>query len=265
MRLLDNVIWNALTTRQANFAEAYGLACKFPAEVTSLGAFAEPTPEAYGSFAALLPIGGTVALFLDESPRLPAELTLAREVPLLQMVYENGTALTAPPASMSSASRSSGSAPAARGGAASGDGPSPNSRSHMPAALPDLLELTAVDAPEMLALAQLTKPGPFGPRTHELGTYLGIRREGKLAAMAGERLRVPGFTEVSAVCTHPNHLGHGYASALVTELVSRILRRGEIPFLHVRADNSRAIQIYRRLGFRDRHLFQLAVIRRSAK
>ncbi len=76
----------------------------------------------------------------------------------------------------------------------------------------------------MMALTALTKPGPFGKRTHELGTYLGIRRDGKLVAMAGERLKIPGYTEVSAVCTHPEHTGHGYARILMAEVMRRILQ-----------------------------------------
>lgn len=114
----------------------------------------------------------------------------------------------------------------------------------------------------MLALAQLTKPGPFGLRTRELGTYIGIRQNGQLVAMAGERLRVPGFTEISAVCTHPDHLGRGYAATLMTELMHRIRSRGEVPFLHVREDNTRAIPIYERLGFRKRVLLHFAVVRK---
>jgi predicted GNAT family acetyltransferase len=128
----------------------------------------------------------------------------------------------------------------------------------------EFIELTAADAAEMFALATLTKPGPFGIRTRELGDYIGIRREGKLVAMAGERLRAPGFTEVSAVCTHPNHLGHGYATGLMVEIMQRILMRGETPFLHVRSQNQHAIDLYRRLGYVDRHLFQLTILRKNA-
>jgi predicted GNAT family acetyltransferase len=114
----------------------------------------------------------------------------------------------------------------------------------------------------MIELTALTKPGPFGPRTHELGTYLGIRLQGKLVAMAGERLKVPGHTEVSAVCTHPEHTGKGYAAVLMAEVMRRIRKRGETPFLHVRADNERAIKIYKRLGFRERKLGHFAVLRK---
>src|SRR5205085_10144429 len=107
----------------------------------------------------------------------------------------------------------------------------------------------------------LTQPGPCGSRTHDLGKYLGIRRNGKLVAMAGERLKVPGFTEVSAVCTHPEHTGNGHAAALMLALMGSIRERGETPFLHVRQDNTRAIALYERLGFRERKLGHFAVLR----
>jgi predicted GNAT family acetyltransferase len=131
------------------------------------------------------------------------------------------------------------------------------------ASSPPIVELDASDSPEMLELTALTKPGPFGPRTHELGHYVGIRDSGKLVAMAGERLKVPGYTEVSAVCTHPDHLGKGYAAALMTEIMRGIRERGETPFLHVRSDNSRAIVIYERLGFRITWKGHFTVLRRN--
>ena len=112
----------------------------------------------------------------------------------------------------------------------------------------------------MLALAQLTEPGPFGTRTRELGTFLGIRKEGKLVSMAGVRLHFPGFVEVSAVCTHPDHLGQGYAAELMLEVMARIRQGGEVPFLHVRQNNTRAIPIYERLGFKQRTVFQLSLV-----
>ena len=126
-----------------------------------------------------------------------------------------------------------------------------------------IVELGDDDSPAMLELTALTKPGPFGPRTHELGYYVGIRDNGKLVAMAGERLKVPGYTEVSAVCTHPDHLGNGYAAALMKEVMRGIRDRGETSFLHVRSDNSRAIRIYERLGFRIRWEGHFAVLRRQ--
>src|SRR5229473_5140751 len=127
----------------------------------------------------------------------------------------------------------------------------------------ELVVLGDADSLEMIELTALTKPGPFGKRTHELGTYVGIRREGKLVAMAGERMKVPGFTEVSAVCTHPEHTGHGYARILMAEVMRRIRSRGVTPFLHVREDNVRAIELYRRLGFTQLRRLHFAVLRRD--
>jgi predicted GNAT family acetyltransferase len=126
----------------------------------------------------------------------------------------------------------------------------------------EVLALGAPDSAEMIALTALTKPGPFGSRTHELGTYLGIRSEENLVAMAGERLKVPGYTEVSAVCTHPDHQGKGYAGILMTEVMKRIRDRGETPFLHVRGDNVRAVEIYKKLGFHQRKHGHFAVLRK---
>jgi predicted GNAT family acetyltransferase len=104
-------------------------------------------------------------------------------------------------------------------------------------------------AAEMVELAKLTKPGPFGLRTIEFGHYYGIFDQDKLVAMTGQRLHPQQYTEVSAVCTHPDHLGKGFASALVQHQVQLILQQGKTPFLHVREDNSRAIALYERLGF----------------
>jgi predicted GNAT family acetyltransferase len=112
-----------------------------------------------------------------------------------------------------------------------------------------VVELGRADVPDMLRLAELTRPGPFWPRTIELGSYLGVRQGGVLVAMAGERLRPPGWTEISAVCTAPDARGRGHASALVRTAMRRITDRGEGPFLHVAADNAGAIGLYRRLGF----------------
>src|ERR1700683_3585435 len=227
MHPLDNVIWHALTTRHAKFAESFDQARRFIPEVTSLAAFLEPTDRGYESLAGLLSGHGTLALFLDgpHEPRPGWDLVAATTMP--QMVYESASA---PPARSSSD--------------------------------PEIIDLGQADVPAMMGLTALTKPGPFNRRTYELGTYLGIRRGGKLAALAGERLKVPGYTEVSAVCTHPEHTGYGYARILMTEVMQRIRSRGETPFLHVREDNVRAIELYRRLGFSQRVLSHLAVLRK---
>ncbi len=197
-------------------------------EVTSLYGFLEPSEQGYESLAALAGPGGTAAVFLDEPYQPRPGWEHVGGAPLLQMVCANGVGTSA-------------TQPVER----------------------EFVELTSADVPEMLELAALTKPGPFGKRTRELGNYIGIRREGTLVAMAGERMRVPGHAEVSAVCTHPEHTGKGYAQILMSEVMRRIRERGETPFLHVRKDNGRAIKIYERLGFRTRVVRHYAVLRRT--
>lgn len=116
------------------------------------------------------------------------------------------------------------------------------------------------DAAEMLALAELTKPGPFRARTHCLGNFWGIRRDGLLVAMAGERMKVPGMTEVSGVATHPDWRGQGFARALSAFVASEITRRGETPFLHAFADNASAIRLYESLGFAIRSEMRVQIL-----
>jgi ribosomal protein S18 acetylase RimI-like enzyme len=232
MHPLDNIIWTALTTRQDNFAVSNGQARRFMPEVSPLAGFREPTTADYESLAGLLGSRGTIGLFLDAPYEPHAGWTPVAGAPMPEMVYEGVGA----PSSRSSSSSSSD---------------------------PEIVELSVADSPDMLELATLTKPGPFGKRTHELGAYLGIRREGRLVAMAGERLKVPGYTEVSAVCTHPEHTGRGYARILMMEVMQRIRSRGETPCLHVRKDNVRAIELYERLGFRQRVLLHFVVLRKD--
>jgi predicted GNAT family acetyltransferase len=134
---------------------------------------------------------------------------------------------------------------------------------------PEAVVLTAKDVPEMLDLVERTKPGPFLPRTIELGTYLGIRRRGALVAMAGERLYPPGWTEISAVCTDEAYRGQGLASRLVRAVGAGIRRRGETPFVHAAATNVNAIRLYESLGYELRRhttftLFRVPPYVRSA-
>ena len=116
----------------------------------------------------------------------------------------------------------------------------------------DMLPLGDADAAEMLALATLTKPGPFFSRTHQLGDFIGVRVEGQLVAMAGQRMRPDGYTEASGVCVHPDHRGKGYAARLLREVTATILATGEKAFLHSYSDNATAIGLYESLGYRGR-------------
>jgi ribosomal protein S18 acetylase RimI-like enzyme len=128
------------------------------------------------------------------------------------------------------------------------------------AADPEAVLLGPADVPEMLELTARTKPGPFLPRTVEMGAYLGIRRDGRLVAMAGERLRPAGWTEISAVCTDAAWRGQGLSSRLILALGAGIRARGEIPFLHVLTTNP-AIGLYKKLGFRDRRTLMFGAAR----
>ncbi len=121
--------------------------------------------------------------------------------------------------------------------------------------------LTRTDVPAMVELAELTEPGPFRKRTIELGAFFGIFEAGRLLAMAGQRLHLPQYVEVSAVCTHPEARGKGYARTLIAEVSGEIRQRGKTPFLHSFADNYSAIRVYEALGFKLRRTMQLAVLR----
>jgi predicted GNAT family acetyltransferase len=226
---LDNVVWSALTTRQASFAQSCDQARRFLPEVSTIAAFLDPNDRGWDSLARLVQEGQTVNLALREPYRPRPRWKQIIATPMLQMVFQ-------------------------------GDVSQLSQRS---VADVHITELGADDVPDMLELTSLTKPGPFSKRTHELGRYIGIRQEGKLIAMAGERLKVPGYTEVSAVCTHPEHAGRGCARLLMTEIMRQILERGETPFLHVRGENLHAIGLYERMGFIQRVLSHLAVVRRD--
>ncbi|GAB2967700.1 GNAT family N-acetyltransferase [Saccharothrix stipae] len=125
----------------------------------------------------------------------------------------------------------------------------------------EAVRLGVADVPEMLELVERTQPGPFRPRTVELGTYLGIRRDGALVAMAGERLHPPGWTEISAVCTDPAHRGGGLATRLVLAVTAGIRARGEQALMHASATNTSAIRLYESLGFRLRTRFVISLLR----
>ncbi|MFJ6025489.1 GNAT family N-acetyltransferase [Brevundimonas sp. NPDC092305] len=175
--------------------------------------FAAATPEAtYADWVALARTTGPVALF-EVDPVVPDGLVVTNRIDCQQMVCE---ALTA-------------------GGREV-----------------DFEPLTDADGPEMLALATLTQPGPFFSKTHLLGPFIGLRHESRLIAMAGERLSLDGFSEVSGVCTHPDHRGKGYAGALMRVVTQRILERGDTAFLHARIAHDATIAFYETLGFKRR-------------
>jgi ribosomal protein S18 acetylase RimI-like enzyme len=209
---LDNPAYAALTGPQAHLAERVGRALRYPADVAPF-----------------------VALPLRPEPRDWADLaTLVGPGAVVPLA---GVAAPPPPGW--------GTAGTIEGVQLvdAGVGARPD---------PEAVRLTAADVPEMLDLVARTRPGPFLPRTIELGTYLGLRDGGRLVAMAGERLHPPGWTEISAVCTDPAYRGQGLATRLVLAVAAGVRDRGETPFLHAAADNEPAIRLYVSLGFRLR-------------
>jgi predicted GNAT family acetyltransferase len=221
-RALDNPIWHSLTTRHARFGQGDGLARRFEPGIGPLAGMMEQSAEAYRALRDLLSPGEAAALFLDSAPELPPGWRSVRHEPMDQMICE--------------------AAPEARDGEFRFEA------------------LGANDVPEMLELTALTEPGPFRPRTYDLGGFLGIREAGRLAAMAGRRLALPGFIEISAVCTHPDFRGRGYALALVAAVAGAIHARGETPILHVLPTNTAAIRVYQAAGFKLRRTLHLAVV-----
>ena len=209
---LDRPIWSALATRQAHFDPIGKTARRFPADVSPFVAARDNSAGALAAVAELIPAGDDISLVEHAAPPPPPGIA-ASTAPVLQMTAREIT-----------------------GGGASFE----------------IEALGESDAAEMLALATLTKPGPFRPRTHTLGRFLGVRDGGRLIAMAGERLHVDGFHEISAVCTHPDYRGRGLGAAFMRAVGARMLSEDDTPFLHTYAANTGAIALYRRLGFEVR-------------
>jgi GNAT superfamily N-acetyltransferase len=220
--LLDNPIWNALTTRHSHFALNGGMARRYLNEIGPLSGMAEQSAQGYERLRELAPPGDTAVLFLKEPPQVPAAWRTVMAEPILQMICR--VAPIAPDHGY------------------------------------EITPMTAGDVPEMLALTALTKPGPFRARTWELGGFLGIRIDGRLAAITGQRLAPEGFTEVSAVCTHPDYRGRRLAQILVAAVANGIRARGETPFLTVLASNTSAIRVYESAGLEARRMLNLAWI-----
>ncbi|MFJ3415261.1 GNAT family N-acetyltransferase [Streptomyces sp. NPDC086082] len=210
--VLDNPARAALTGPHAHFAEQRGRILRYPVDVTPWLALPDEPDADDWADVAALSGPGTEIPLLGFRGRVPDGWEVTFDIDGVQMVDD--------------------------GLAAAPD--------------PEAVVLGPADVPEMLDLVERTKPGPFLPRTVELGTYLGIRREGALVAMAGERLHPPGWTEISAVCTDPVARGEGLASRLILAVAHGIRERGETPFLHTGAGNTNAIRLYESLGFRLR-------------
>ncbi|MDE5441755.1 GNAT family N-acetyltransferase [Bradyrhizobium sp. CSA207] len=223
--LLDRPIWSALTTSQKHLAEGSTRALRYPVAMTP---FADMVDVSAASFAALgeLLSGSQVAvLFTPEPVDVPDGFKV--------VLAESGEQMIGSPA----------------------DSPLRDA---------EIVTLGAADVPAMMALTELTKPGPFAARTHELGTFLGIRAGGELVAMAGERMKPGNFTEMTAVCVHPAHRGRGYAQALLAAVARQIEARGEIPFLHVFSSNASAIALYQRQGMTiRRRLYVTALMKQE--
>jgi len=226
---LDNAVWTALTTKQSQHAHSSALARRFPPEMTLLGALAANTAMAFDSLAQLIQ-RDAVTLYFTSPPQIPAGWEIVRAVELHQMVQETDAALS------SSESK----------------------------ATPEVIELTPADVPEMSVVYAATRPGrTLCPRIQKLGQFLGVREDNKVVAIGGLRLHIPGYREISTLATLPGHEGRGYATAIMRGLIDRIHARGERPFLTVRTDNPRAVEIYRRLGFKERTLLYSQTIRRA--
>ena len=224
MHPLDRPVWSSLTTHHASLSEGGTLARRFLREVNLFGSARDETAEAGVALAELVQPGESVIVAQVPEFVIPPGLVEVKAAQGVQMVAPRGTRF------------------------AGSDG--------------DIQLLTDGDAPEMLALATLTEPGPFLPRTHVMGTFRGIRVGGRLAAMAGERMRFPGYTEVSGVCTHPEFRGRGFARRLSSVVAANIEARGDQAFLHAWKSNSSAISLYERLGFQLRTELRLRVLKR---
>ncbi|WP_328998288.1 GNAT family N-acetyltransferase [Kribbella sp. NBC_00709] len=206
---LQNPVYAALTGPHARLAEIRGNARRYPTAMAPFLALPDVPTEQDWADAAALLGPGTTGALMRPGLPVPDSLKVDLEIPLVQFV-----------------------APAS-----------------LPAADPETIVLGPDDVPDMLALVALTDPGPFRSRTIELGTYLGIRRDGNLIAMAGTRFALPDHTEISAVCTHPSYQGQGLATRLIRATAAHIKSTGRTPFLHTGGTNTNAIRLYKSLDF----------------
>ncbi len=210
--LLQNPVYYALLTGDKHLSFGTEKVKFFDEEVSPYVGFAEDYTNGFTDLYELLPAGRRILFAKPTAIEIPQGWQLQHEIKGLQFVYEGSNTIEG------------------------------NFSSIVP--------LTTEHVDEMIELVKLTKPGPFGKRTIDFGSYHGIFDKKKLVAMTGQRLHTGNYTELSAVCTHPDHLGKGYASALMQHQLQIILNNGQHPYLHVRDDNERAIAVYERLGFK---------------
>jgi predicted GNAT family acetyltransferase len=219
---LDRPIWTALTTRQAPLAEINGAARRYPADIAPFADVADFSPASFAALHSMMRENEPAVLFTPD-PVVPTG-------PLEIVMAATGEQMTGMP-----------------------DAVEGNF---------DIAALGDADAPQMRALVEITRPGPFGARTHTLGRFFGIRVDGRLAAMTGERMAPADHTEMTAVCVHPDFRGRGFAQALLAHVARQIAARGEVPFLHVFSDNASAIALYKRQGMSIRRRFHVTVLGR---
>ncbi len=214
---LDNPVWYALTGLHARFAVGRGQARHYLREMAPFSAIADASPAAYADLAVGLPPQTEARLFRPADEPAPPDWETVSARPIVQMIHDGR------------------------------DLPPPNDLDKK------ITPLGTTDVPELLALVDVAKPGPFGSRTVELGTYVGVRhaRTGQLIAMGGERFRIDGHVELSAIAVHPDARGSGLGKAITNHLARSAITRSEAPFLHVFPDNP-ALDLYTRLGFRER-------------
>lgn len=223
--VLDRPVWNSLATAHAHLAEGADLARRYPPALVPFAAVADTSAASLAALAAL-PAGDEVMAIVEtEHLEPPAGLELVLKDNVVQMVA---------------------------------------TRAYERVSDSRIVPLTEADAAEMYDLAMLTKPGPFTLRAQALGMFWGIRIDGRLAAMAGQRFRVPGYAELSGLCAHPDFQGQGLGKLLFNFVSGEISARGETPFLHAYAANTHATALYERLGYRLRTEVKLTVLRRSA-
>jgi GNAT superfamily N-acetyltransferase len=218
--VLDNAVWESLNGPHVRFATTQGFAARYPNDVSPFVAVAPHAGESVWGDLATLFGPGGVVALMGIELPSPSSWVVLHEVDAVQMTCSNFEG-------------------------------QPD---------PDVVRLSSRDVPEMLELVERTKPGPFLPRTIELGDYFGIRREGVLIAMAGERLRPPGWTEISAVCTDLDYRGQGLGRRLMNTVGAGIVARGDKPLLHAAANNTNAIRLYEDLGFTLRRHVSIRIL-----